>query len=184
MVTVTNPPTPTPADTTEFRLAALERQAAGPAAQLQFAEQQKLALEDRMTTLAAQVRDLDADAFCRREPQDALAQARNPGQRFNEAYLDEIEQRAEARGFSRGRAGAHHPRARAERAAHLHLVGGTRVDLDSATARTQAVINDPGASPADVERAAELEEAAFDAYLLQPGAEAELQAEAELEAGA
>jgi hypothetical protein len=34
----------------------------------------------------------------------------------------------------------------------------TRADLDAATARTAAAIADPSASPADVERAAELEE--------------------------
>lgn len=59
----------------------------------------------------------------------------------------------------------------------------TRADLDAATARTAAAIADPSVSRADVERAAELEEAAFTAYLAQPGADAELQAEAELEMG-
>jgi hypothetical protein len=52
----------------------------------------------------------------------------------------------------------------------------TRADLDAATARTAAAIADPSASRADVERAAELEEAAFLAYLKRPGAEAELEA--------
>jgi hypothetical protein len=52
----------------------------------------------------------------------------------------------------------------------------TRADLDDATARTAAAIADPSASLADVQRAAELEEAAFSAYAEQPGAEAELQA--------
>jgi hypothetical protein len=52
----------------------------------------------------------------------------------------------------------------------------TRADLDAATARTAAAIADPSASRADVERAAELEEAAFLAYLQRPGAEAELEA--------
>jgi hypothetical protein len=56
-----------------------------------------------------------------------------------------------------------------------------RADLDAATARTAAAIADPSASLADVERAAELEEAAFAAYLGRPGADAELQAEAEAE---
>ena len=60
----------------------------------------------------------------------------------------------------------------------------TRADLDAATARTAAAIADPAASPADVERMAELEEAVFAAYLGRSGADAELQAEAELEAGA
>jgi hypothetical protein len=52
----------------------------------------------------------------------------------------------------------------------------TRADLDAATARTAAAIADPSASRADVERAAELEEAVFLAYLQRPGAEAELEA--------
>ena len=52
----------------------------------------------------------------------------------------------------------------------------TRADLDAATARTAAVIADPSASPADVERAAELEEAVLAAYARRPGAAAELAA--------
>lgn len=59
----------------------------------------------------------------------------------------------------------------------------TRADLDAATTRTAAAIADPRMSPADVERVAELEEAVHQAYLERPGADAELQAEAELEAG-
>jgi len=59
----------------------------------------------------------------------------------------------------------------------------TRVDLDAATARTAASIADRSACPADVERLAELEEAVHLGYLQRPGAEAELQIEAELEAG-
>jgi hypothetical protein len=51
-----------------------------------------------------------------------------------------------------------------------------RADLDAATAATATAIADPAASLADVCRAAELEEAAFNAYLHQPGAEAELEA--------
>ena len=51
-----------------------------------------------------------------------------------------------------------------------------RADLDAATARTAAAIADPSASPADVERAAELEEAVLGAYLKRPGAAAELAA--------
>ena len=51
----------------------------------------------------------------------------------------------------------------------------TRADLDAATARTAAAIADPSASLADVERAAELEEAAHLAYLARPGADAELE---------
>jgi len=57
----------------------------------------------------------------------------------------------------------------------------TRADLDAATARTAAAIEH--GSPADIHRAVELEEAAHAAYLQRPGADAELQAEAELEAG-
>lgn len=52
----------------------------------------------------------------------------------------------------------------------------TRADLDAATVATAAAIADPSASLADVQRAAELEEAAFTAYAEQPGAEAELEA--------
>lgn len=59
----------------------------------------------------------------------------------------------------------------------------TRADLDAATARTAAAIADSSMSRADVERLAELEEAVHLAYLAQPGVDAELQAEAELEAG-
>ena len=60
----------------------------------------------------------------------------------------------------------------------------SRADLDAATARTAATLADRAASPADVQRAAELEEAVHLAYLRHPGADAELQAEAELEAAA
>jgi hypothetical protein len=60
----------------------------------------------------------------------------------------------------------------------------TRADLDAATARTLAAMADPSASPADRQLAAELEEKVHHAYLLRPGADAELQAEAEMEAGA
>ena len=59
----------------------------------------------------------------------------------------------------------------------------SRADLDAAAARTATAIAD-GASRAGVHRAAEAEEAAHNAYLQRPGADAELQAEAELEAGA
>jgi hypothetical protein len=52
----------------------------------------------------------------------------------------------------------------------------TRADLDAATARTAAAIADPSASPADVERAAELEEKVLSAYSRRPGAAAELAA--------
>jgi hypothetical protein len=59
----------------------------------------------------------------------------------------------------------------------------SRASLDAATAGTAAAIADPGSSLADVEFAAAVEEATFLAYLERPGAGAELQAEAELEAG-
>ena len=52
----------------------------------------------------------------------------------------------------------------------------TRADLDAATAATAAAIANPEASLADVERAAELEEAVFTTYLQRPGAKAELEA--------
>ena len=52
----------------------------------------------------------------------------------------------------------------------------TRADLDAATARTAAAIADPSATLADVERAAELEEAVLAAYAKRPGAAAELKA--------
>jgi hypothetical protein len=58
----------------------------------------------------------------------------------------------------------------------------TRATLDAATGRTAAVIADPASAPVDIQRAAELEEAIHQAYLRNPGADAELQAEAELEA--
>jgi len=56
----------------------------------------------------------------------------------------------------------------------------TREDLDRATARTADAIA-RGAAPADVQRAAELEERAHNGYLQRPGADAELQREAERE---
>lgn len=59
-----------------------------------------------------------------------------------------------------------------------------RADLDAATARTAAALADPRMSRADVERLAEMEEAVHLGYLRRPSADAELQAEAELEAGA
>jgi hypothetical protein len=59
----------------------------------------------------------------------------------------------------------------------------TRADLDAATARTAAVLADPAATGAEREHAAELEQALHIRYLHHPGADAELQAEAELEAG-
>jgi len=57
----------------------------------------------------------------------------------------------------------------------------TRADLDRTTARTAAVMASD-ASPAVRQAAAELEEAVTAAYLRRPGADAELQREAELEA--
>jgi uncharacterized protein (DUF1800 family) len=60
----------------------------------------------------------------------------------------------------------------------------TRADLDAATANTAAVLADQAATRAEREHAAEMEQAALILYLQHPGADAELQAEAELEAGA
>jgi hypothetical protein len=54
-----------------------------------------------------------------------------------------------------------------------------RADLDAATARTAAAIANPACSLADVQRAAELEEAVLNAY-----AATGPEARAELEAGA
>ena len=57
----------------------------------------------------------------------------------------------------------------------------TKADLDGATARTADVMADPAATPADRYRAAAAEESIHQGFLLQPGADAELQAEAEAE---
>ena len=59
----------------------------------------------------------------------------------------------------------------------------TRAQLDAATATTAAVLADPAASRAQREHAAEMEQAAHILYLQRSGADAELQAEAEMEAG-
>lgn len=59
-----------------------------------------------------------------------------------------------------------------------------RADLDAATARTAAVMADPSATPAERQHAAEMEQAVHNLYLQRPGADAELQAEAQMEAGA
>jgi hypothetical protein len=59
----------------------------------------------------------------------------------------------------------------------------TRAELDAATAHTAGVLADPAATRAQREHAAEMEQAAHILYLQRPGADAELQAEAELEAG-
>ena len=59
----------------------------------------------------------------------------------------------------------------------------TRADLDAATAHTAAVLADPAATRAERVHAAEMEQAVHLLYLQRPGADAELQAEAELEAG-
>jgi hypothetical protein len=55
----------------------------------------------------------------------------------------------------------------------------SRADLDLATARTAAAMADPAATRTSRLLAAEAEEATHLAYLQRPGAEAELQAEAE-----
>ena len=59
----------------------------------------------------------------------------------------------------------------------------TKADLDAATAHTAAVLADPAATRADRVHAAEMEQAVHNRYLQRPGADAELQAEAELEGG-
>ena len=59
----------------------------------------------------------------------------------------------------------------------------TRADLDAATAKTAAAMANPSATRAEREHAAEMEQAVHIGYLGRPGADAELQAEAELEAG-
>ncbi len=60
----------------------------------------------------------------------------------------------------------------------------TREDLNRATARTQAALEDPASTVTDVHRAAELEAATLHAYWQTPGAQAkaELEREPELEA--
>jgi hypothetical protein len=60
----------------------------------------------------------------------------------------------------------------------------TRAQLDAATAKTAAAMADPRAARAQRAHAAEMEQAAHILYLQRPGADAELQAEAEMEAGA
>jgi hypothetical protein len=59
----------------------------------------------------------------------------------------------------------------------------TRADLDAAAFNTADVLASPAASSADREHAAEMEQAAHILYLQRPGADAQLQAEAEMEAG-
>ena len=58
-----------------------------------------------------------------------------------------------------------------------------RADLDAAAFNTADVLANPAASFADREHAAEMEQAAHILYLQRPGADAQLQAEAEMEAG-
>jgi hypothetical protein len=60
----------------------------------------------------------------------------------------------------------------------------TRADLDAAAFNTADVLANPAASFADREHAAEMEQAAHILFLQRPGADAQLQAEAEMEAGA
>lgn len=60
----------------------------------------------------------------------------------------------------------------------------TRAQLDVATAKTAAIVADPRATRAQREHAAEMEQAVHILYLQRPGADAELQAEAEMEADA
>jgi hypothetical protein len=66
----------------------------------------------------------------------------------------------------------------------LDLVDRTAAaGLDVATAASQATLDDPAATKADRLAVLEYEAAVFAAYEQRPGAEAELQAAAELEAG-
>jgi hypothetical protein len=60
----------------------------------------------------------------------------------------------------------------------------TRADLDAAAFNTADVLASPAASFADREHAAAMEQAAHILFLQRPGADAQLQAEAEMEAGA
>ena len=60
----------------------------------------------------------------------------------------------------------------------------TRAQLNAATTKTAAAMADPRATRAQREHAAEMEQAAHILYLQRPGADAELQAEAEMEASA
>jgi hypothetical protein len=55
----------------------------------------------------------------------------------------------------------------------------TKPDLDAATAATLATLEDPAATRQDIQAAAEHEQAVHEAYLQQPGADAQLQAWAE-----
>ncbi len=64
-----------------------------------------------------------------------------------------------------------------------HRLLPTRAQLDEAAFKTADVLADPRATFADRERAAAMEQAAHILYLQRPGADAELQAEAEMEAG-
>jgi hypothetical protein len=59
----------------------------------------------------------------------------------------------------------------------------TKAQLNAATFHTADVLANPAATFADREHAAEMEQAAHILYLQRPGADAELQAEAEMEAG-
>jgi hypothetical protein len=61
----------------------------------------------------------------------------------------------------------------------------SRAELDEMTTRTEKVMADPGTSLLDRLRAVEREQLVHNQYLKQPGADAELQAEAqrEMEAG-
>ncbi|MGH3194427.1 MAG: hypothetical protein ACRDNT_00520 [Streptosporangiaceae bacterium] len=62
MHNLTDPPASSAEAITELRLAALERQVAGLAGQLRLAEEQNLALEERVTQLAADLERCAQDA--------------------------------------------------------------------------------------------------------------------------
>jgi hypothetical protein len=59
----------------------------------------------------------------------------------------------------------------------------TWADLDRAEAATRSAMEDPTLTPSEREAAALEERQVLEGYLLQPGAETELQVDAELQAG-
>ena len=68
---------------------------------------------------------------------------------------------------------------RAERRPGRRPALPTREDLNRATARTQAALEDPASTVTDVHRAAELEAATLHAYWQTPGAQAKAELERE-----
>ena len=98
MVNLTDPPTPSASATTDLRITALERQFAALDSRLQLAEEQNLALEDRISGLAAEVARLRRQAFTLKT--------------LNELMLERV-------GFTAP------PAIRPPRPRHLHLAGGS-----------------------------------------------------------